>query len=290
MRVGVTGTTGALGQRIVEALQRDGNDVLPFGGDVRSGNALESWARDLDAIVHCAAVVPTNEVATFLSEAIAINVGGTANVARAAKASGCKLTYISTSHVYRSSDDPLPEDAPIAPVSLYGLTKLQGEQWARELCPDALILRVFSFFDARQAQSFLVPALMARIAAAPHGATLDLMGGQSRRDMADATWLGTACAKLVGIGATGIVNCASGRRDSVLDIAEAVARALGRTDIAWNVVQDRPADYLLADTRKIDELAGGLPAFDLDAALIAAYATLAPRAADALSRRLGSAA
>jgi nucleoside-diphosphate-sugar epimerase len=290
MRVGVTGITGALGQRVAEALVREGNDVKSFDSDVRSGPALNDWAQGLDGIVHCAAVVPTSEVANFLADAIAINVGGTANVAQAAVTAGCKLAYVSTSHVYRSSSDPVSEQAPIAPVSLYGLTKLQGEHWVEKLCPDALILRVFSFFDARQAQSFLVPALMARISAAPKDAVLDLMGGESRRDIADATWLGSVCAKLIGSGASGAVNCAAGRRDSVIDIAQAVARALGRTDIQWNVVQDRPADYLLADTTRIEELIGELPEFNLDAALIAAAAASAPRSAEAFSRRRGASA
>lgn len=290
MQVGVTGITGALGQRVAEALVREGNDVKSFDGDVRSGRVLDDWAQGLDAIVHCAAVVPTSEVANFLVDAIAINVGGTANVAQAAATAGCKLAYVSTSHVYRSSDDPVSEQAPIAPVSLYGLTKLQGEHWVEKLCPDALILRVFSFFDARQAQSFLVPALMARISAAPQDSVLNLMGGESRRDIADATWLGSVCAKLIGSGASGTVNCAAGRRDSVLDIAQAVARALGRTDIRWNVVQDRPADYLLADTTRIKKLLGELPEFDLDAALVAAASASAPRSAEAFSRRRGASA
>jgi nucleoside-diphosphate-sugar epimerase len=289
MRIGVTGSTGALGGRIVEAIKRNGSIAEPYPGDVRSASELNAWASGLDAIAHCAAVVPTQEVSGFLLDAIAINVAGAANVARAARAAGCRLAYISTSHVYRSSDIPVDEKAPIAPISLYGLTKLQGEQWVREFCPDALILRVFSFFDARQAQSFLVPALIARIKNAPANAKLDLMGGHSRRDIADAIWLGTACARLIEDGASGIVNCAAGRRDSVHDIAVAVARALGRTDIEWNVVQDRPADYLLADTARLHSLAPDLPDFDLDAALAHSSATSDPRPADALNKRLGAA-
>jgi nucleoside-diphosphate-sugar epimerase len=286
MRIGVTGATGTLGQRIVEALSESECTVIPYCGDVRSASDLDLWAKGLDAIVHSAAVVPTQEVAGFLTDAVAINVAGTANVARAAKASACRLVYISTSHVYGSSDQPLDEDAPIDPISLYGLTKLQGEQWARQFRPDALILRVFSFFDARQARSFLVPALLARIQASPEGAVLDLMGGESRRDIADAAWLAQACVALIKTNATGIVNCAAGRCDSVLNIAEAVARALGRSDIQWNVVQDRPADYLLADTNRLRRLAPELADFDLDKALEQAKEASAPRPADALSKRL----
>lgn len=288
MRIGVTGATGALGKRIVEAIERNGSTVDPYSGDVRSSLELDAWSKGLDAIVHCAAVVPTQEVAGFLSDAIAINVAGTANVARAARAAGCRLAYISTSHVYRSSDTPVDEEALISPISLYGLTKLQGEQWVRQFCPDALILRVFSFFDGRQAQSFLVPALIARIRSAPMNARLDLMGGQSRRDIADAIWLGTACARLIEDGASGTINCAAGRRDSVLDIAMAVARALERSDIEWNVIQDRPADYLLADTARLHALAPDLPNFDLDVALAHAIATSDPRPANALNKRLAN--
>ena len=287
MKIGLTGATGALGHRIAEASKASGMDVRPFAGDVRSTEDLRNWAQGLDAIIHSAAVVPTKDVVEHLSDAIAINVAGTANVSQVARDAGCRLVYISTSHVYQSSDQPIAEDGAIAPISPYGLTKLQGEQWARWFCPDVLILRVFSFFDARQAGSFLIPALITRIATAEQGAQLDLFGGESRRDMADAGWLGLVCTQLIRQGATGIVNCASGRRDSVLEIAQETASALGRSDIRWNVIQDRPADYLLADTTRLKSLVADLPPFDLSASLVRAHRDFAPRSGDALTHRFG---
>lgn len=286
MRIGITGATGVLGSRIVQVLERRGYAVSGFAGDVRDPDAVGDWAGTVDAIVHCAAVVPVRQVADHAGAAIEINVGGTATVASAAARLGKRLVYVSTSHVYRSSDDPLAEDAPLAPVSLYGLTKLQGEEWVERLAPKALILRLFSYFDERQASSFLVPGLRARIGAAAPGAAIELFGGYNRRDMASATWLAEACTALFDTGATGIVNCATGSDLTVLAIAERMAAAMGRPDISWTVIQDRPVDTLISDNRRMRGIVPDLPDFDLDAALAAYARDAAPRSENGTQSRL----
>ena len=170
MRIGLTGARGVLGARIHSTLSTRGHKVVPLVGDVRDAPALDNWAKHLDAAVHAAAIVPVHKVANHLFDAISVNVAGTANVARAiARSSNCHLTYISTSHVYAPSDRPVRENDQLRPASLYGLTKLQGEQWASSISERLLIVRVFSFFDARQPDSYLVPSLRARILPAQPG-------------------------------------------------------------------------------------------------------------------------
>lgn len=286
MRVGITGATGVLGSRIAATLTRLGYDTDAFDRDVRNSAAVDEWVDRIDAVIHCAAVVPIQQVADHAGTAIAINVGGTANVAAAAGKRGRRLVYISTSHVYRSNDRGLREDDPIEPISLYGLTKLQGEAWVERLAPASLILRLFSYFDERQATSFLVPGLATRIGRADHRAQIDLFGGHNRRDMASATWLAQACVALFAAEATGVVNCATGSDRTVLEIAEAMSTATGRHDVTWNVIQDRPVDTLVSDNRKLRSLAPDLPPFDLDAALALYVRDAAPTANDGFARRL----
>lgn len=286
MRVGITGATGVLGTRIAAALASLGYAIDAFDGDVRHPASVDQWVDGVDAVIHCAAVVPVQQVADHAGTAVAINVGGTANVAAAAGKRGCRLVYISTSHVYKSNDHGLSENDPIEPISLYGLTKLQGEAWVERLAPRSLILRLFSYFDERQATSFLVPGLATRIGKADTGAQIDLFGGHNRRDMASAVWLAQACTALFAADATGIVNCSTGSDRTVLEIAEAMARATKRSDVAWNVIQDRPVDTLVSDNSKLRTLVPDLPTFDLDAALTAYVRDAAPIASDGFARRL----
>lgn len=267
--IGLTGGRGVLGSLIAAHLRRAGHEVDLFPGDIREAAAVEAWVGGLETVVHAAAMVPVHQVEANPGEAVAVNVGGTASIAKAAAAAGCRLVYISSSHVYRSSDRPLAETDPVHPVSLYGMTKWQGEQWVERLTSGSAILRVFSFFDPRQPTSYLVPSLRARILDAPANARLDLFGSANVRDIADADWMAARIADLAALPAAGVVNVGTGRARTVRDIAEAVARALGRSDVQWNALQDGPPNMLLADTRSLAAQAERLPSFDLERAVAA---------------------
>lgn len=234
-----------------------------FTGDIRDAAKLIDWAANLDLVIHAAAIVPTGKVTQAPSEAITVNVGGTANVARAAALGGARLIYMSTAHVYRSSTQALAEDAEISPVSLYGLSKLQGEQWVSRLADDVLILRLFSYFDAFQAPTYLAPALRDRISAADQGAVLTLRGAASVRDMADADWIAATCLQLVEAGAGGVANVSANCPVTVLELAQRMSLAMGRGDIQWVPSAGDTPDYLMADRTKLEMLIKPEP-FSLD--------------------------
>lgn len=266
MVVGLTGARGVLGRRLVEALTLRGASVAAFDGDVRDLDALNSWTAGCTHIVHAAAVVPTVQVRDQPGTAIAVNVAGTANVAAAAALTGARLIYVSTSHVYESSNTPLTETDALNPVSLYGLTKLQGEQWVQRILPDALILRLFSYFDSRQASTYLVPGLINRIKEAPLNSELPLLGYRSQRDIADARWLATRLADLVLTDTKGTMNLGTGKSTSIITVASRLSAAAGRDDITWVPADDHPGDTLVADVAALHR-SGFVNTFDLDAAL-----------------------
>lgn len=266
MTIGLTGARGVLGRRLSEAFETRGLSVLPFDGDVRDVAALTDWAARCTRIVHAAAVVPTVQVKEAPGTAITVNVAGTANVATAAAAAGATLAYISTSHVYASSNAPLSEAAAIAPVSLYGLSKWQGEQWVDQLIAKPLIVRIFSYFDSLQAETFLIPALYRRVLDAPFGAELPLMGFRSVRDIADARWLADRLAELVLSDAAETLNLGTGIATPIARVAERLAAAAGRKDISWIPADDHSGDMLVADTGLVRSFGEG-PDFDLDLAL-----------------------
>jgi nucleoside-diphosphate-sugar epimerase len=267
MQIGLTGATGVLGRRISAALLARGHSVDALQGDIRNSEIVSDWVGRQQIVIHSAAIVPVKQVNEQLSDAIAVNAGGAANVARAVAATtNCRLVYISTSHVYHASDAPLSEADPARPLSLYGLTKLQGEDWVRLLAPDALIVRVFSFFDSRQPTSYLVPALRRRISEASSSERMMLEGADSIRDIANAAWLADIIARLAETSAIGVVNCGTGEGHRIRDIAEALAHAMGRADLKWQA-SSAPSNSLVADTRRLIDLLNEVPSFDLQAAL-----------------------
>lgn len=85
-------------------------------GDVRDRDRLESVMVGHDVVVHAAAIKYVPEAEFNVAEAIAVNVGGTENVARAAVRAGVGLVIgVSTDKACR-------------PVNVYGMTKALGER------------------------------------------------------------------------------------------------------------------------------------------------------------------
>lgn len=141
----VTGATGFIGRRLVgdllsrgievRALMRPGSQqIAPKGaqavtGDLRDLDAVLRAARDCKWIYHLGAVVHgSNATAANLK---AVNIEGTANVARAALAAKVeRVVYTSSGAVYGRavSRHGIDEDSPVRPDSPYGESKAASEK------------------------------------------------------------------------------------------------------------------------------------------------------------------
>ena len=268
MKIGITGNRGVLGRRIANGLIKHQHDVIPFLGDVRNQEEVFEWAENLDALVHTAAIVPVPTVNQNLSNAIITNVVGTTHLASAAAyTSTGHITYISSSHVYQSCQAVISEDHRLEPINLYGLTKLQGEQWIQAISENHLILRVFSFFSSDQMDCFLVPALAQRISKSSKKAVLELHNADVIRDIADADWMSSVCTQLILKQQNGVINCGTGIQHTVLEIAEKLLTVLGRTDCVWREENSCDENGLVADTTCLKNKLTHLPIFSLEESL-----------------------
>jgi dTDP-4-dehydrorhamnose reductase len=134
MKFLVTGALGQLGRVTVELLQSRGIEVL--GTDIpevpvdhRAKLAAAFAAFQPSHVLHCGAITDVDGCETDPDLAFRVNGQGTANVVELCRASGAALLYVSTDFVFAGeSDCPYrPDDEP-APVSVYGASKLAGEQ------------------------------------------------------------------------------------------------------------------------------------------------------------------
>jgi dTDP-4-dehydrorhamnose reductase len=161
----VVGATGMLGKDLLRVLGERGYDADGLGSaglDVTDPAATLAAVSGYDVVVNCAAYTAVDAAETDEPAAFAVNAVGPANLARACAASGSRLVQISTDYVFDgSATDPYAADAPVAPRSAYGRTKLAGEWAARAGADDVLVVRTAWLYGAHGG---CFPKTIARVA------------------------------------------------------------------------------------------------------------------------------
>ena len=154
MKVLVTGARGMLG-RTISAVLGGRFEIVPTDlpeADILDENAFDGLVgrEKPDALIHCAAATQVDRCESEVDFAYRVNARGTANVAAACDRHGVRLIAISTDYVFDGeSDRPYSEfDRPTGGASVYGKSKLAGEEAVRELCPDHLICRIAWLYGA----------------------------------------------------------------------------------------------------------------------------------------------
>lgn len=100
--------------------------------------------------VNCAAYTAVDKAESETAVAMAVNGNAVGYLAAASKAAGAGFIHISTDYVFNGmASEPYQPNHPVDPVNAYGLTKLKGEELAREKHPGSIIIRtswVYSVF------------------------------------------------------------------------------------------------------------------------------------------------
>ncbi len=133
--------------------------------DLRSGTSINEIVSDErpDVVLHAAALASHEGCESDPALAQLINVESTTHLAQACADVGAKLVYLSTDAVFDGSRRNYTELDPTNPFSVYGETKLLGEQAALAIHDDVLITRT-NFFGwspsgTRSILEFFVNAL-----------------------------------------------------------------------------------------------------------------------------------
>lgn len=95
-----------------------------------------------DYLINCAAYTAVDKAETESELAYAINSDAVRNLAVACSANAVKFIHISTDYVFDGeATEPYTEESVTNPASIYGLTKLKGEQEAIKNNKDVIIIR-----------------------------------------------------------------------------------------------------------------------------------------------------
>lgn len=139
----VIGAQGQLGRELVRQLEAAGTPYLATSRAELDLARPDSWAtayrwRSLRGIINAAAytAVDQAETAEGRTEAWAVNASGVAALARIADEAGIPLVHVSTDYVFDGSlplGEEYTEEAPLAPLGVYGQSKAAGEMAVRSV-------------------------------------------------------------------------------------------------------------------------------------------------------------
>lgn len=175
MRTYLTGADGMLGAALTTALRTSaatagwtirGVSIGDF--DIADAEAVDSSIDDFcpDLVIHTAANAVVDECEADPGLALRVNVNGTRNVATACRRRGGRLVYISSDYVFDGRDCPAAgyDEADIPnPLSVYGVTKLAGEQIAASADPGCVIVRTSWLFGGQDERTDNVLAMARKL-------------------------------------------------------------------------------------------------------------------------------
>jgi dTDP-4-dehydrorhamnose reductase len=187
-----------LGHDLMEVVARAGHEVVGMDLPEIDITSPESVARALDAVrprvvVNAAAYTEVDAAEEHEDLALRVNGDGPRVLADAiARRAGIRLIHISTDYVFAGdADTPYAEDAPPAPQSAYGRTKLVGEVAVRAVLPDrGYVVRTAWLYGVHGAN--FEKTMLALEASRPEIAVVDDQRGQP-------TWSRDLAAQIVAL-------------------------------------------------------------------------------------------
>ncbi len=104
-----------------------------------------------DLVINSAAYTAVDKAEQEVDLATAVNADGARYVAEACSRTKARLIHLSTDYVFDGLlQRPLREDDPVNPVSVYGRTKLQGEEYVRKIAGErGLIVRTQALYGQK---------------------------------------------------------------------------------------------------------------------------------------------
>jgi dTDP-4-dehydrorhamnose reductase len=154
VRLLLTGAAGMLGHDVRRVAQQAGHEPLAIDLpelDITDAQAVLAFfeQQQPEAVLNCAAWTDVDGAESHSEQAHAVNAEGAGNLARAAAAIGVPLLHISTDYVFDGQAPldaegrarPYVESDPTAPRSVYGQSKLAGEQQVLAASPRHAVVR-----------------------------------------------------------------------------------------------------------------------------------------------------
>jgi nucleoside-diphosphate-sugar epimerase len=289
----VTGGAGYVGRFLVERLAASGSEIrvvyreelgvpepsrtiVPMHGDVLDSVSLRRAMEGVDLVYHLAGAGSPASSPDSHRRLIETNVLGTLNVLTAAADAGVqRVVFASSAAVYGDAqEDPLSEETPLRPSSVYAVSKRSAEQlcemFSRSGRLETVVLRLFNVYGPGQINwksqgSMLIPRTIRSLV---DGKPIGIRGdGTQSRDFVyvdDVIEMLVRAAQVPGLGGQ-VLNAGTGMPVSINRVVALLASALGveahveaLPTVAGEVMR------ATADVSKLDALLGTIPTLSLE--------------------------
>ncbi len=146
MKILITGSNGMLGHDLIKVLEKNNDLILTTSKtlDITDKEQVMKFIGDSkpDMVINSAAYTDVDGCEENPDLAYSVNGEGVRNLALACKEVDCGLVHVSTDYVFDgSARDPIAEDGELGPISVYGKSKLEGEQAILEILDKYFIVR-----------------------------------------------------------------------------------------------------------------------------------------------------
>jgi GDP-4-dehydro-6-deoxy-D-mannose reductase len=295
MRVYVTGAIGFVGNWLRRELAANGHEVVAAPGpdqlDITDREGLIRWFSSSgrpDGVIHLAGMAFAPDAYDDPTEAFRVNVAGTITVFEALRSLGIRPPVLvsGSADVYgmpQPEDLPLTEQAPLAPLLSYAVSKAAQEAVAVEAGIrhgfPVVVARSFNHAGPGQRPVFVVAAMARRVLAVQRGETVAIPTGNVdvRRDLSDVRdvvrayrlLLEAAVGGSLGVPPT-IVNVASGRVVTVRWVIEQLCALAGvklALEVDSSLVRASDPVEIAGDSSLLTSLTGWRPTIPLEQTL-----------------------
>jgi dTDP-4-dehydrorhamnose reductase len=227
-RIVIAGAGGQAGSCLAAEATRQGRDVLALTSsqwDIADPQAADRIVQTGDVVINCAAYTNVDGAESHEERAYAVNAAGPEHIARACARVGARLIHISTDYVFSGqASEPYELDDETAPLSVYGKSKLAGEQAVLAASPEAVVVRTAWVYTGADGGKDFV-AVMRRLAAGD--GVVEVVDDQTGSPTYVADLVGALLEVADGHVHAPLVHAANGGEVSRFGQARAVFEAVG---------------------------------------------------------------
>lgn len=244
MKVLVTGALGYLGSVMLNKLIAKGFEVrvldaVVYGnflssnanlelikGDIRDQETIVEATKNVDAVIHLAGIIGDAAVKLDTELTVDVNYQATRKLAELCSKKDIRLVFSSTCSVYGARpNEMISEKSPIAPLSLYAMSKWLSEESIQRRCRNFVIFRLGTLFGLSPRMRFDL-VINRFIAQAIQEGKITVYGGKQRRPFVHVQDISDIFIKSLTSDTNGIFNI-GGRNYRILDAAEILRSKIG---------------------------------------------------------------